>query len=226
MKQHEDVETRCGESVCSVRIPVVLQNSTPRLLNPFMKIPVPGNVADNYWRRGNLLAAIDPASGQVTRVVRGVGVDLEQFDDNPYTHEPLVGWTIPFFDEIKSAVTRGVSMFPGSSFQGWDIAIGPDGPVILEINNGSGFNSMQLSSGKGAYDAEFAEFVEWAQSRNATAALMLLSKWRGRAHWSGPLHGAWLHFAQLFRKITRPLNRLPTAPQPVPYGQQGDGGPR
>ena len=200
VKQHPDLETRCGESVCCLRVPVVVEASGPRLLNPALKIPAPGNIADNYWRHGNLMAGVDRENGKLTSLMTGAGVDLERFDDNPYTHEPLVGWTLPFFDEIKQAVLRGSTVFPGTRYQGWDVVITAEGPLIMEINNGSSFPLSQRSSGKGAYDAEFAEFVQWAESRNATAALMLSSRWRGRAHWLGPLHGAWLHFSQLFRQ--------------------------
>lgn len=200
LKQHETLEQRCGKMVCCLRIPVILQESGPRILQPLLEIPAPGKIAGDFWGQDILMAAVDRTSGQLTRVVSGKGADLEFFKDNPFTHEPLLGMTVPFFDEAVKAVLRGATIFPGSRYQGWDLAITPDGPVIMEVNNGSSFVISQVSSGKGLYDLQFREFIQWAESQNATASLMLSSKWRGHTHWLGPLHGAWIHLAQLWRK--------------------------
>ena len=37
------------------------------------KIPAPHNIADNFWRPGNLLAALDRHTGEVKRVTTNVG---------------------------------------------------------------------------------------------------------------------------------------------------------
>ena len=110
---------------------------------------------------------------------------------------------IPFFEELTAAVLEGATIFPGTRFQGWDVAITPDGPVIMEINNGSAYKSIQLASRKGVYDREFADFVTWAESQNVTGKLMLSSKWRGPLHRLGPLHGAWHHLLQLLLYVVK-----------------------
>lgn len=203
--QHPMIEARCGTScLASIRIPVILEQSGPRILAPYWRIPAPSNITDQTAGPGNLVATVDPASGRVTRVARGVGVDLEEFEHNPYTQERLVGMIIPFFEELTAAVLKGATIFPGIRFQGWDAVITPDGPMILEINNGSAYKSIQLASRKGVYDSEFADFVAWAESQNVTKKLMLWSKWLGPLHRLGPLHGAWHHVVQLLRGSRKP----------------------
>src|SRR3546814_6489185 len=38
-----------------------------------LKIPAGANIADNFWRAGNMLANIDPEHGTILRVLRGTG---------------------------------------------------------------------------------------------------------------------------------------------------------
>lgn len=46
---------------------------------------------------------------------------------------------IPFWKEAKAMVIDAASFIPELSFIGWDVAISPDGPVIIEGNAISGF---------------------------------------------------------------------------------------
>jgi 2-phospho-L-lactate transferase/gluconeogenesis factor (CofD/UPF0052 family) len=49
----------------TVRVIVILEDGRPEILHTIWKIPAAGNVADNFWRPGNLLADIDAATGTV-----------------------------------------------------------------------------------------------------------------------------------------------------------------
>jgi hypothetical protein len=49
------------------------------------KIATGINAADNYWRPGNRLGAIDIATGKITRVVCGTGLTLEEDGLHPDT---------------------------------------------------------------------------------------------------------------------------------------------
>lgn len=69
---------------------------------------------------------------------------------------------------IKKVVLQGATLIPGIRVQGWDVAIGPAGPIVIEINNGSGYTAPQLATGRGFLSAEFRRFLEQAEAANET----------------------------------------------------------
>jgi hypothetical protein len=115
-----------------------------------------------------MVAEIDIDTGRVRRVVRGAGVGLEVLRRHPTTGRELVGFRIPHFEQLKAVVLRGAALIPGIRTQGWDVAIGPAGPIVVEVNNGSGYSAPQLASGRGMLTPEFAGFLAAAEAENET----------------------------------------------------------
>jgi hypothetical protein len=166
--QHPELIEAAGPTVASVRPFVIIDDNGPRILAVTWKIPAPGNFADNSLHAGNMLAAVDIETGRVTRVVRGAGTRLELPDHNPHTGRKLIGLQIPHFDRLKKLVLGGASLIPGIRIQGWDVAIGQHGPIVIEVNNGSGYTAPQLASGRGFLTPEFARFLARAEADNET----------------------------------------------------------
>jgi len=169
VRQHPAIRERCGERLGTVRLYVGVDNSGPIIFAATWKIAAPQNIADNFWRPGNLLAALDVQTGEVQRVTRGLGIELEVLEESPYTGQRLVGFRLPYFDELRRLVLHGAMLFPKIRLQGWDVAIGPDGPVVVEINNGSSFWLCQMASGRGLLTPEFREFLREASALNQHA---------------------------------------------------------
>ena len=46
----------------------------------------------------------------------------------------IQGASVVFLEEAKSLASVALDSFPGLGFAGVDVAIGPDGPMILELN--------------------------------------------------------------------------------------------
>src|SRR3546814_19104706 len=66
-----------------------------------LKIPGGDNIADNFWRVGNLLANIDPEPGTILRVLRGTGPGMEEFQQHPATGQQLVGTRMPHWQGAR-----------------------------------------------------------------------------------------------------------------------------
>src|SRR3546814_17534061 len=66
-----------------------------------LKIPGGDNIADNFWRVGNLLANIDPEHGTILRVLRGTGHGMEEFQQHPATGQQLVRTSLPHWPEVR-----------------------------------------------------------------------------------------------------------------------------
>ena len=148
-----------GDRLSSVRIMVRLKAGGPELFRPVWKIPVGDNVADNVWRDGNLLAAIDPANGQVKRVMIGFGPDEEEAETHPDTGAKLQGATIPDWHAMAELCLKAAPHFPGLRLQAWDVASTSEGPMILEINGAGDLSMTQRAEGRGVLDIEFLRFL-------------------------------------------------------------------
>jgi hypothetical protein len=168
IRQHPQLVEAAGPTVASVRPFVIIGEGGPRIVAMTWKVPAPGNFSDNTLHPGNMLANVDIETGTVTRVVRGAGVALEVLEHNPATGQRLVGFRLPHFEKLKTVVLEGAALIPGIRIQGWDVALGPDGPIVVEVNNGSGYTAPQLASGRGFLTPEFERFLELAETENET----------------------------------------------------------
>lgn len=160
LQPHPDVAPLCDNRVSTVRLMVLLGADGPEIFEALWKIPGKGNIADNFWRDGNMLAALDIESGQVKRAVRGVGPAQESFTTHPDTGAALEGITLPYWHTVTDLALRAAQAVPGLPLQAWDIALCPNGPVLVEANIGGDVNLPQIASGTGIMNGRLATFVE------------------------------------------------------------------
>lgn len=160
LEPHPEVRRLCGDHVTTVRLMVLLGDEGPSILHALWKMPAGENIADNYWRDGNLLAALDAESGQVLRVIQGFGIDEKSIEAHPDTGQKLVGVTLPDWDRITGHTLACATSIPGLRLQSWDVAICPQGPVMVEVNTGGDFNLPQIATNSGMLGEVFGEFLE------------------------------------------------------------------
>lgn len=156
---HPTVEAICGKRLSTVRLVVVLGREKAEILHAIWKIPAGDNAADNFWRTGNMLGLVDVDSGEVMRAVHGVGVDHREVDTHPDTGASIVGAMLPDWEAAKALCLKHGEVLSGIKLQAWDIAMCPEGPVVMEINIGGDLNLPQLAVGAGMLDARFLEFL-------------------------------------------------------------------
>ena len=63
---------------------------------------------------------------------------------HPLTGENLVGITLPYWNEIQVMLREATKEIPQVAYVGWDIAITPDGPIIIEGNTTPGYRYYQI----------------------------------------------------------------------------------
>lgn len=165
---HGRVAELCGQRLATVRVLTALTEAGPKILRACLKIPAGGNMADNYWRPGNLLAQIDLGSGRVLRVTSGAGFDTVVHEAHPDTGAKLFGFEIPYWPELQQLALRGARVMRHVPLIGWDIAPAESGPVIVEMNQTPDFFLVQFADRRGILDPEFRAFMDF-QARNAAA---------------------------------------------------------
>jgi len=153
-----------GATVTSLRMMVLCdETQEPTLHRAFWKLPVSSNFHDNYngGLSGNLAAAIDPQTGQITRVINGTGLDIVEIESHPDTGANLKTLFVPDWLEVLNFTLKAARTLPKLRFQQWDIALSADGPVALEVNlfSTGGSELTQMLYRRGLLDATMKSFL-------------------------------------------------------------------
>lgn len=142
--QHEDMARLYPGSVNSLRVVAYRDpDDEVHILAAVLKIGN-GGFIDNfsnggmYTMLGDDGRALHPASDE----------EGHAFAVHPSTGVEITGYQVPLFDEVKALVDTLARRVPEMPYIGWDIAITPDGPVVIEGNHNSGvFQSKPSVSG-------------------------------------------------------------------------------
>lgn len=167
MSPHAAIRAVCGDRLATVRIITLTTEIGPKVFRACWKIPSGANMADNYWRTGNLLAKLDVAQGKVLRILSGLGLDLVELDHHPDTQAPLIGFQLPHWQRMIDTVIDAARLMQHVPLIGWDVAALDDGPVIVEMNQRPDFVMPQLADARGILQPELTDFLAVQQRRLA-----------------------------------------------------------
>ena len=164
VKPHEGVRAICGDRLATVRVYTINGENGPEVFRVCWKVPAGKNVADNFWRKGNILCAVDYETGKITRALHGVALDQVDITHHPDTNAPMVGVEIPNFKAIIDLALEGARVFKDIRIVGWDIAPTDDGGVIVEGNYAPDFKLVEMVERRGILDARMASFLAFCKS--------------------------------------------------------------
>ena len=124
------------------------------VLRAALRIPAdPDALVDNLHQRG-MAAAVDLATGTLRPAYQLYGT--EPFPTHPATGAPIAGLQLPGWEDVRTTALRAHAAFSSHVFVGWDIAITPDGPQVLEGNAQPGLDALQRSEGVPLGRSDFA----------------------------------------------------------------------
>ncbi len=105
---------------------------------PHLKIASGGSATDNYraGRAGNMIAYLRSQDGVVQHVVgpRGPAGGVRAYETHPVTGRALRGVPLPWWPETRALLARAAEAFAPVRTIGWDVALTPAGPVLVEGN--------------------------------------------------------------------------------------------
>ena len=159
LQRNHPLVGRYTDRLATVRVYVLRSDAGVKLPFAILKMAAPEHSADNFWRPGNLACDIDPATGVIRRARTKDLFGTTDHAEHPGSGIPLVGQTLPLWDQVVALVLESSSIFAPIRYQSMDIAIQKDGPVVIEINTGGAFNLPQLATGQGFLTDEVLEFL-------------------------------------------------------------------
>ena len=149
-----------GSSLSTIRMIVLFLNDGPRLFRSVWKLPTRGNMADNFWREGNLVAHVNPDSGKVSTLIKSVDGGHRDLNRSDPLGEWLIDSSPPDFAEAKQLVLQLATVFPMFRFQAWDIALSARGPVPIELNHNGDLELLQVGAKEGLLKGDFVKLLK------------------------------------------------------------------
>jgi hypothetical protein len=129
-------------------------------------------VVDNF-HAGGIAAKVDLQSGELGRATDlGVRATTAWCEAHPDTGAWILGRTLPCWNETLDLVRRAHAVFADRVFIGWDVAVLPDGPQLIEGNGAPDLDIIQRTHQEPLGNARFGQILAFhlAQARAA--------KWR------------------------------------------------
>lgn len=164
--QHPDLVQMTGEAVGTMRVVTTRDESGIAPLYTVWKIPSPRAMSDNFWQSGSMVALIDDETGKVKRCNIGSGLNAKLLENHPVSNMQFEGFQVPHWDQIQRIACEGHGLFPEFGIVGWDIAVGPDGPIIIECNDNPYHVLWQLAAGQGIKTPAFEARLKAANAQS------------------------------------------------------------
>lgn len=148
--QHPSMSKLSPASVNSLRFVTVSSNSTPvtpdgkyaDIAYSIVRIGRGDSIVDNL-HSGGMVANVDIETGKLA--TNGADRNGCMFECHPETDTPIKGFDIPYFKEAYDMVISAIETRKVEGYLGWDIAIGENGPMLLEVNDRPGSDGLQTA---------------------------------------------------------------------------------
>jgi hypothetical protein len=138
--QHDKMNLLCPKSVNTIRIVTLLVNGETHIMYALL-------------RMGDGIKSVDNiSSGGMYTIVSKDGILRKKafcdktglyYDEHPFTHQVFFGFEIPCFFEAIELCKQASKVIPQLGYVGWDVAITPNGPVLVEGNQIPGYDMCQ-----------------------------------------------------------------------------------
>ena len=147
VEQHPAISNIYPDSVNTIRFETYVDASnTPHFLGTFIRFGTGGSAIDNV-SSGGFFVAVDTETGELAEMGgQGMiwgGKNLSAHPDSGFS---FAGFIIPYFEEAKALCLNLIKHFP-SRLVGWDIAITPTGPMVIEGNGSPGILTGEVGYG-------------------------------------------------------------------------------
>lgn len=142
LPQHEDMARLHPSSVNTMRILTDLVDGQVHIAYITVKMGRGNGVCDNSGQ-GGILCRVDPPSGKI--ISPATDDYFNVYEKHPDTGIVLQGYQLPMVDRAVAMAKEASLVFPQVGHVGWDMAITPTGPAIIEGNEFPGTDLCQLA---------------------------------------------------------------------------------
>ncbi|HEU0205360.1 MAG TPA: sugar-transfer associated ATP-grasp domain-containing protein [Pseudolysinimonas sp.] len=133
LTQHPELARLNPSSVNTLRLITFRKDDRVELLASALKIGN-GGAIDNF-SDGGMYTMVDDSGRTLSAAFDGAG---HSYSVHPRSGVPILGFEVPLFREAVALVAKAARVVLEIPYVGWDVAIRPDGPVLIEGNYNTG----------------------------------------------------------------------------------------
>ncbi len=156
LRPHPEMEAMTGPVVATARLVTLRVGKDVILLYGGIKSPGKGAMVDGSASLSTIEAAVDPATARVTRAQDPYRLGGNDLAANPVTGVQMIGRQVPDWAAAVKLALEAHRLFPTLGVIGGDIALTPEGPVIVELNSRPGMSFYQKVNARGLWNSELA----------------------------------------------------------------------
>lgn len=149
------------DALATVRLVTILDTGEmPKAIAAAFRMPASTtSVVDNF-HAGGIAAAVAIDTGKLSAATDiGLGADSAWHLLHPLTGAVIEGRTLPLWEETKRLASDAHHVFINRVVVGWDIAITPNGPVLIEANGFPDLDIIQRTSRMPLADSELGHLL-------------------------------------------------------------------
>jgi hypothetical protein len=148
---HPDLLPLNNGALSTVRVLTCLdEHDRPELIGAVLRMAIGSNHVVDNAHAGGIAAAVDIETGTLGLASDlGTRAGLGWLERHPTSGARIEGVRLPHWQALRSLVERAHSTVRGAVLLGWDVAIAPAGPILIEVNGGPGLEMMQRANRRG-----------------------------------------------------------------------------
>ena len=140
IRQNSEMERLHPSSINTLRLVTLLAHGEPHVMYALIRIGGKGQCIDNICS-GGMYAPVDENG----LIFHDAFCEAEErfYDCHPESGARFVGFQVPYFQEAVELVKKAAMVVPQVGYVGWDVAIGVNGPLLIEGNVIPGYDMCQ-----------------------------------------------------------------------------------
>ncbi len=141
--QHPVMNELCPDTINTLRICTLMVDGEPKHVYTIVRMGIGGSCVDNATS-GGIYTWVDPDG--ILRYPCFSDKTGFHYTEHPSTGMKFEGFKIPLYDECIEFCLKVARVEPRMGYVGWDVAVTPDGPVLVEANIIPGYDMPQNSA--------------------------------------------------------------------------------
>jgi Sugar-transfer associated ATP-grasp len=164
---HPDVSDLSNGALSTIRLLTCMNESGGHeATNAVFRMAVGDNSLVDNFHAGGIAAAVDMATGTLGPATDiGMRADCGWRDRHPNSGAVITGRLLPHWPETLAMACRAHAAFPDRIMIGWDIAVLPEGPQIIEANGSPDLDIHQRCEGRPIGNARFGQLLAFHAQR-------------------------------------------------------------
>ena len=157
---HPELDALNPYAINTLRIVTIRNDAGGHILYAYLRIGNGGRPVDNL-HSGGMFAPIDLETGRIQ--YPAYDKERRTYEKHPMTGVEIPGLQIPLWEQAKELCLKASEVVPRMRYVGWDVAITPERPVLVEGNNLPGYDILQMpphTPDKIGMLPRFREFVD------------------------------------------------------------------